>query len=47
MEHYQPLLFITNQMLMLVAEISKNGHISNYHDFETKPHSLNSFLISV
>ena len=39
MEHYQPPFSITNQMLMLVAEISeKTGRISSYHEFETKPH---------
>lgn len=39
MEHYQPPFSITNQMLMLVAEISeKIGRISSYHEFETKPH---------
>ena len=39
MEHYEPPFFITNQMLMLVAEISeKTGRISNYHEFERKPH---------
>ena len=39
MEHYQPPFSITNQMLMLAAEISeKNGRISSYHEFETKPH---------
>ena len=39
MEHYQPPFSITNQMLMLVAEISeKTGRISSYHAFETKPH---------
>ena len=39
MEHYQPPFSITNQMLMLVAEISeKIGRISSYHEFETKQH---------
>jgi len=36
---YQPPFTITNRMLMLVAQISeKTGRISNYHDFESKPH---------
>lgn len=39
MEPYQPPFSITNQMLMLVAEISeKMGRISSCHAFETKPH---------
>lgn len=34
-----PPFTITNQMLMLVAEIAeKTGNISNFHSFETKPH---------
>lgn len=37
--HYEPPFTITNKMLMLVAQIAeKTGCISNYHDFETKPH---------
>lgn len=36
---YQPPFTITNRMLMLVAQISeKTGRISNYRDFESKPH---------
>ena len=39
MERYMPPFTITNQMLMLVAEIAeKTGNISNFHSFETKPH---------
>ena len=34
-----PPFTITNQMLMLVAEIAeKTGSVSNFHSFETKPH---------
>lgn len=37
--HYEPPFTITNKMLMLVAQIAeKTGRISNYRDFETKPH---------
>lgn len=36
---YEPPFTITNKMLMLVAQIAeKTGRISNYRDFETKPH---------
>ena len=39
MEQYVPPFTITNQMLMLVAEIAeKTGSVSNFHSFETKPH---------
>ena len=39
MERYVPPFTITNQMLMLVAEIAeKTGSVSNFHSFETKPH---------
>lgn len=37
--HYEPPFTITNKKLMLVAQISeKIGRISNYRDFESKPH---------
>ncbi len=37
--HYEPPFTISNQMLMLVAQISeKIGRISNYRNFESKPH---------
>ena len=36
---YEPPFTITNKILMLVAQIAeKTGRISNYRDFETKPH---------
>lgn len=36
---YEPPFTITNKMLILVAQIAeKTGRISNYRDFETKPH---------
>lgn len=36
---YEPPFTITNKMLTLVAQIAeKTGRISNYRDFETKPH---------
>lgn len=39
MDRYVPPFTITNQMLMLVAEIAeKTGSVSNFHSFETKPH---------
>ena len=39
MERYVPPFTITNQMLMLVAQIAeKTGSVSNFHSFETKPH---------
>ena len=39
MEQYIPPFSLTNQMLMLVAQIAeKTGNISNYHTFEAKPH---------
>lgn len=37
--HYEPPFTISNKMLMLVAQISeKIGRISNYRNFESKPH---------
>ena len=39
MERYAPPFTITNQMLILVAQIAeKIGKVSNYRSFETKPH---------
>ena len=39
MERYVPPFSLSNQMLMLVAEIAeKTGSISNFHAFESKPH---------
>ena len=39
MEPYVPPFTITNQMLMLVAEVAeKTGSVSSFHSFETKPH---------
>ena len=36
---YTPPFTITNQMLMLVAEIAeKTGRVSNYRSFEARPH---------
>ena len=36
---YSPPFFITNEMVSLVSEISdKLGQISNYKEFERKPH---------
>ena len=39
MERYVPPFSLSNQMLMLVADIAeKTGNISSFHAFETKPH---------
>ena len=39
MGRYAPPFSITNHMLTAVAQIAeKNGRISNYHAFETRPH---------
>ena len=39
MKMYSPPFSITNEMVSLISEISdKLGRISNYKEFESKPH---------